>query len=929
MVSVPCNFSSVAVGEGVVIASLVVGIGGNGERVGVFSFWVQALSKENMLTIIRAFRMNCLIVFPFQDIFFLIEVDFRAIATGGLYYTRIVKDGQCFKSSIIHFVMPSDNTSLNKTQFLLTNLLLLFVFIFLISLGIAFYLSRGTTTSVGELFTATPTPEVAMISPTPTISSTWQRASFPSLTPTPSSTVSPTLSPTWSPTPVGPPTLTPARPLPQPDRYQLKTWNEALADELVKMMEYFPYTLPPNQRESDDPLFYQQFQYAAFARQEALLRFPQSAYRQGWEWGLAYDLARMGDASVGEQYAALIVSGLNGEETDIPQLYLWFKQHEPRLDLFMVQLDEVPGFFENYLIEIRGGGSMFIWLLRGSAGYRAIALESRFDFINLPSADWIYADLDGLPENGREVLIYYRQNQDGSVPPPSVYQLHRLPAYKMPFFPQPYLFNIQLPYMPQWVVRAGIDAAPQIVFRTQVFPACPVLLQRAYQWDGDNYSFVALEDTLAEDVQDFSLCPFILQHAVLHWDIHATVALLEALMQEWSPDGEGSEASPLLEFKDELRYRLGVSYALIGQEEKAKRYLHDLLDEPSISTSRWIGPAREFLQAYRTATDVYRACALSELCDAGKALEYLVHRIEATQDVLSELWKYGVQSGSSGYFDFEQDKQPERWFTVRHRPLSDLELWALFPYRSGVKAVQIATVQSLQPRLELLDQAYIDPADLPLQPAILLEGKYAFHIRRLPGSKEAYLVDVRFRKEYPNQFELALEDAIRGLFAGQSARSVVEQLSDLEKWPGLLCRASWTCDKYYYFLGLARELAGDTKGAIEAYHRLWIDYSRSPFTLMARMKLIPPPSTPTPTPTQSPTPSLTFTPTVTFTSTPTPSGTITPASPTASITSTATVSGTVTPGTPSATATMTPTPSETSEAYPPIPTPTTSSSPYP
>lgn len=819
--------------------------------------------------------------------------------------------------------MSSEKTTDQKTQFLLTNLLLLMVFIFIVSVGISYYVFKAMPTQVGEV-TIIATQEITTMLPTHTTTPTWPRPSFPSSTPTRSLTPSPTLSPTWTLTPPGPPTLTPARPLPQPEVYRLKTWNEEQANDLVRMMEYYPYTLPQNQ-ESQSALFYQQFIYAMYAQREALLRFPQSIFKESWEWGLAYNLARLGNTSVGERYASLIVSALNEEKTDISHLYIWFKRQEPRLDLFMVKLDDIPNFFENYLIEIRGQGSAFLWLLRGAAGFRAVVLDSYFDFVNAPSADWIYADVDGVRDNGKEVLIYYRQTQDRGVIPPYIYSLQSLPPYPLPFFPQPFLFDILMPFIPNWALRLSSEGVPQLVFHTQVFPACPMHIQRVYQWDGDNFALWSIEDELIEIPSDFSLCQLLVEHASSHWNLRSVIAIMETMLDEWPTQTNEIDVALSLERRDEWRYRLGIYSALVGEEAVARKYLQDLIEQPSLSISPWVEPARQFLQVYRSTSDVYRACVLSDLCDAGKALEYLVSDIRSSQDVLSELWKYGVQTYASGYYDFEQDKQPERWFTVRHRPLSDMELWALFTQRGGVKAIKIATIQSIQPRLELLDEAYIDPLDLHLQPAILLDHQYAFHIHRIPGSLTPYIVEVRFRKEYPNRYEIALNEAIQGLFAGQSAQSIVEKLEGLEQWPGLLCRSSWTCDAYYYFLGLARELAGDARGAIQAYHLLWSDYTRSPFTIMARVKLIPPLLTSTPTATQTLTPSATFTASLTTTLT----GTVPPGTPTVTPTTTPTPSGTVTPATPTGTATMTPTATSTAEAYPPPGSATPTSSPYP
>jgi hypothetical protein len=80
---------------------------------------------------------------------------------------------------------------------------------------------------------------------------------------------------------------------------------------------------------------------------------------------------------------------------------------------------------------------------------------------------------------------------------------------------------------------------------------------------------------------------------------------------------------------------------------------------------------------------------------------------------------------------------------------------------------------------------------------------------------------------------------------------VQKSLLNLQISPGLLCRGTWTCDEYLYMLGLASEIAENQAVAVDAYLSLWQDYSKSPFTTMARLKLagavIAPPSTPTPT----------------------------------------------------------------------------------
>jgi hypothetical protein len=141
--------------------------------------------------------------------------------------------------------------------------------------------------------------------------------------------------------------------------------------------------------------------------------------------------------------------------------------------------------------------------------------------------------------------------------------------------------------------------------------------------------------------------------------------------------------------------------------------------------------------------------------------------------------------------------------------------------------------------------------------------------------------------EFPNRFQEGLKIARQALFAGGDLQEVLRQLQDLAIVPGLLCKSTWTCDEYYYLLGLTNELLGNQSLAVEAYLQLWRDYSLSPFTTLARLKLSPfyisPTETATATLTPFPTSSATAlitTPTNTLvpgaTPSPTPTGTVGP-----------------------------------------------------
>ena len=154
-------------------------------------------------------------------------------------------------------------------------------------------------------------------------------------------------------------------------------------------------------------------------------------------------------------------------------------------------------------------------------------------------------------------------------------------------------------------------------------------------------------------------------------------------------------------------------------------------------------------------------------------------------------------------------------------------------------------------------------------------------MERLADTLEPYLIYPELPKFYPNLFEESLQDLTERLFSGEDPVQIHEELLYLEEYPGLLCAPYWACDPYYYLLGLSAELAGEDDIAIHYYLHLWWNYSKSPFTTMARLKLkgVGLPATSTTTITLTPTSTQTLMPTVTGTpptATPSPTMTTTP-----------------------------------------------------
>jgi len=196
-------------------------------------------------------------------------------------------------------------------------------------------------------------------------------------------------------------------------------------------------------------------------------------------------------------------------------------------------------------------------------------------------------------------------------------------------------------------------------------------------------------------------------------------------------------------------------------------------------------------------------------------------------------------------------------------------------------------------------------AEEPVPPVVLVDGGVqAWRLLRDEGSAKPVLEPVQLATEYPNRFDEAVQAIAAEFWESGDPLTARAALNSLADYPGLTCAATYTCDHYYYLLGLANELYGDELSAVEAYLVLWRDYARSPYTTLARLKLagLALPVGPTATPSPTITPTLSGTPP---TLTPTTSGT--PPTPTP------TTSGA--PPTPTQRPTWTPTPDDGSYPY--------------
>ena len=774
---------------------------------------------------------------------------------------------------------PTSNPTV-QLRILLTSLVFIGLFILtLVFLILAYPIILAPPPTATPTLTLTPTI-TSTLTQTPTVTLTPTRTLTPRPTLTPSITPTPSCTPIPSetPTPPGPPTLTPAAPFGGQANYALNAWSEELAAALVELIQDYPNTLSPIARGEDERNYNQAFTYAVFAQNEALLRFPDSRFAAQWRWQQALNYARLGDPKAGAAFASLIEVGLNTQQTNLAQLTQWLSQFPFPMKGVLTPLRPPADIYSAHLLELSGRGSAFFLITETSSAFKVYPLLVSFDFsaqkspltiatalptVQSPRYQAFRADFSA---DGVEEIVIFRINPQAVnwLSLPAVFDLSSLPPQSLPFDPVRAPFQIGMSYLNLWNVRAESNGKKMLSFSTRLFPTCPLDLQRDYGWGASSFLPYTTTVKVYPYADTLNYCGFLVEHAANVWGREVAVQLIDALLPVWPPktDPQGKPYPP--DAKDEWRFRKAVYLAELGDFETAHAALEELIRAPAITSSRWMSAAQTFRDLYRSPGDLYRACLSTIFCRAGDVLSRQLENQQTQQvsELLSFMNRIGVVRRSTGYFDFDGDGRKEFWFALQHRAGEKLEVWALFPHGDRFDALQLQQVENQSPTF-----SYYDALSVP--PVVLLNQRQAFRVLRSPGDRRPYIEVVELPRYYPDKFKEAVAMLESELFEGAAADQIYRSLLDLQKFPGLLCRATWSCDRYYYLLGLAAELSGDQNAAVAAYYRLWMDYSKSPFTTMARLKLR---SLSTPT----------FTPTPTFTQTPTltPSPTITPFVPT-------------------------------------------------
>jgi hypothetical protein len=793
---------------------------------------------------------------------------------------------------------PQDSEQKASSQqiFLIGLLALVFIIVLVVSILI---LSRPD--SVTEQPSPDPTTIIQSPEITPSITPQPSVTPSPRYTFTPKPSRTPTIAPTstGTPRPTLIPSLTPAFPSEHDDQYKLVPWTPELATQLIDLLGEYPETLSSFARGADNQGYYDAFQYALFAQQEALLRFPTAYQAQDWLWQLAYNMARTGDPSAGEIYAILITQELNRGNVSLEDLFLWGIKHTPPMTIEVITLDSDSGESNSRLIKVSAdeNGSSFFWLVEETGRFHSYPLTSDFNFVQPSDVDYFLLELSGI--QNKVVGIFPTKVYDSfNYIFPRVFSLTQQPPQELGFDPiSPPAIGPE--FINNWEPVESEAEAGDIQFVDDIYPACPVTLKHTYQWNNNSFSLLNVSYQIKPDPDLLYYCEIVVNHSANVWGLEPTIQFMETLLPSWPPEQTSTGDKYPQDALDEWRYRLSIYHALLGNQAAAIDYAETIVSDPASPESRWIAPAQEFLDTYQEQRDIYKACLSSPFCDPKLAFQSLVGTItpQDYSDMIYIIEQAGVAVRSNGFFDFDNDGETEPWLVIRHQPGSPLEFWIISTNDNGTVAVFVETIDSDNPRI-----SFLEPISEP--PVVKIDPDTTFIFVKQEPNQEPVIQMVEEEIMFSSdRTKIELDHLETTLLTGGDPEFVQTQLIVVSKSPYFTC-SYLLCPRFLYLLGLSSELANDEFSAVAAYLDLWREFPDSPYTTMARYKLL---STITPAPTLTPT---------LVTVTPTGSGT--PIPPTATNTNTP-------EGYPAPTETAT----NTQEGYPAPATATSTLSGYP
>jgi len=658
----------------------------------------------------------------------------------------------------------------------------------------------------------------------------------------------PTFLPTNTPSPtlteIPVPTYTPAIPN---TVYKIRTWSANDADLLIKQIASNLNAIqnePQFQGVYGWEYYMEQYQYLAFAEEEALFRFPNAPQSEKWQWDICYNLAfsyQYGDSADAPEldcYSKLIENGLNSGETTLAYLSNWLESHEPRFPFAITSYSPPQGFASANVIILENNA--VIWLLEQSGKFYAVGLVSSMFYFREAWTEFEQFDVtgDNFPELILDVSI---SNCCGSVSRFYVYEVSsgtpKLLSFKNFSGNVTHTTSDYEGFITPLEAKSGHIG---LIFNGHygydpLFQQCNVREYNKYYWDG--YQFKLAETWFGIDEpnerDDKEFCQFVIDTVKDAGEVEIAVRTIGDI-QAGDPDVS----------REQILYRLGEYQARIGNTDKAKEYFETTiyLQPTDKSSTKWVRDAQIFLDNLNEKYSYYKVCSRIAECNIHEAFQQLVFetQLNSFTSITTFLKNSGVSIRSSGFKNFDNNNSIEQWLVIQHPNQSKREFWILVRDSENVYAVYVAEVPTDRPTLK----EFLGSNEYVLSTS---EGDSLFLLNNISTIKQPYVMAHRLLKNTDplvgdDYLELylvdeSLDNITSKLFSGTDPVLIQQELTQLMQANTFDCKQSHLCDEVLYLLGVTRELIGDNKGAVESYVQLWKEYPDSFYTIMARSKL--------------------------------------------------------------------------------------------
>ena len=382
------------------------------------------------------------------------------------------------------------------------------------------------------------------------------------------------------------------------------------------------------------------------------------------------------------------------------------------------------------------------------------------------------------------------------------------------------------------------------------------------------------------------------EHYLTSWPDYARgLEILQALLKDW-PEELLSHLNPGCQ--DNLRFQIGLTYALNDQYSKALATFQNLAQSPANSQATYISfAAQAFLKSYKSQADLYTSCIAAQmrfdelssfeenwefdpLCSWNTIFPLFIQSLNATEisDPIPILEQAGTKVYSATSLDVDGDNDLD-WILVISQASSRAYVWVLLNLGESFRALSLDYYVSQEelsgendlmiktihlPGIEgiftilmvgdgldiyqlgqpvandLIAHVYTD-WDVQTYEFQQMNDIWGLEISYLPSSTFADSMSYFYWDDVKRDF-LLLPFEKEYLFTENGPREFLPYLERLvSTFPSIPSDYIRNRVQYLYLLGLAYELTGDSQHALETYWTIWHDHPNTGYARMACSKI--------------------------------------------------------------------------------------------